>query len=182
MIVIASGREVSIWNASTGRLAQTYGGHTADVLDAMFSADGQRVVSASADGSVHLWDRASGALIDQLRQDGTVERALLSPGGRRVLTEWMGKGTDGFRDYTSLWDISHRRELTRLDQMQKPLGFSPDGRTIPVVDGPTFNGRCCRLDSLLDAATGSADSPVSALVRRNVSRDAVPALKPPPCG
>jgi WD40 repeat protein len=154
-VVIASGREVSTWNPSTGRLARTYVGHTEQVLDAMFSADGQRIVSASVDGSVRLWDRVSGKPLGQLvHEDGPVRRALIRPDGSRVLTEWTHGRTGRLTTYTSLWDVDSGRELVRLGQTQRPLGFSPDGRSIPVVYGPSLSTTCCRLDSLLDTATG----------------------------
>jgi WD40 repeat protein len=155
MIATASGHLLKTWNASTGELMRTYAGHTAAVLDVTFSADGKRVVSASADGSVRLWDSGSGKLLGQLVHEGSVGRALISPDGKRMLTEWQSdrRGSQ-LANYRSLWDVDSKRELIRFDQFRRPLGFSPDGRTIPVVDGLAFGNNCCPLDSLLDAATG----------------------------
>lgn len=156
LAVIASGLEVSVWASATGRLVRTFTGHTGEVSDAMFSADGQRIISAAADGSARLWDRDSGEVLGQLRHEGAVQRALLSPDNSRALTEWtLGAYPAGQPGpYVSLWDLDSARELVRFDQTRQPLGFSPDGRTIPVVSGGSFRTRCCRLDSLVDAETG----------------------------
>jgi WD40 repeat protein len=156
MVAIASGRMASTWNSSTGRLVRIYVGPAASVSDVMFGADGKRLVAASLDGSVRLWDVSSGQLLGQLVHEGSVSRALISPDGRRLLTEWQFSpaGTGLVTDYRSLWDVNSGRELMRFDQRQRPLGFSPDGRTIPVVDGLAFGSKCCPLHSLLEASTG----------------------------
>lgn len=56
-----------IWDVNTGRLLRTLTGHTATVNDAEFSYDGQRVVTASSDGSARVWDANSGSLLQMLR-------------------------------------------------------------------------------------------------------------------
>lgn len=45
-----------MWDGRTGRLLASLDGHTDAVLDAAFSADGNRVITASADGKIKLWD------------------------------------------------------------------------------------------------------------------------------
>lgn len=48
-----------IWDTSTG-LQRTLKGHTAEVAALAFSPDGKTLASGSYDGSIHLWDPASG--------------------------------------------------------------------------------------------------------------------------
>jgi WD40 repeat protein len=47
---------VKVWDATSGQETLTLKGHTAWVLSVAFSADGQRLASASADESVKVWD------------------------------------------------------------------------------------------------------------------------------
>src|SRR5262249_50866440 len=46
---------VKIWKAADGTAAGSFAGHAAPVVGVRFSADGARIVSASADGVAHVW-------------------------------------------------------------------------------------------------------------------------------
>lgn len=60
--------------------------HQAPIAAAAFSADGRRVVSASADGTARLWDAATGAEIGRIEgAAGALARAGFSPDGRHVV-------------------------------------------------------------------------------------------------
>jgi WD40 repeat protein len=61
--------------------------HGDTVCHALYSADGARIVTAGGDGTVKIWDAATGALVRELRKGGTRLRyfiAALSPDGRLV--------------------------------------------------------------------------------------------------
>ena len=47
---------ISLWDLKTGRKKKTFMGHTRSIPDISFSRDGTRLVSASRDGTVFLWD------------------------------------------------------------------------------------------------------------------------------
>ena len=47
---------VRVWDVATGELQRTLIGHTDEVLNVRFSADGQTLASGSADGTVLLWE------------------------------------------------------------------------------------------------------------------------------
>jgi WD40 repeat protein len=49
-----------VWDAVTGNEIQVFNGHTYDVKSARFSPDGERVVTASSDRSVRVWDVQTG--------------------------------------------------------------------------------------------------------------------------
>ena len=52
----------------------------------MFSPDGARILTASADTTAKLWDAASGKLIGSFDHQDEVFQAAFSPDGARILT------------------------------------------------------------------------------------------------
>ena len=56
-----------MWQTSTGDPVATMEGHTAGVPGVALSADGQRLVTGSFDGTVKLWEANSGACLATLR-------------------------------------------------------------------------------------------------------------------
>ena len=87
-----------------------------------------------ADGTARLWDAQSGKELLRLKHQHAVDRALLSPDGRTVLTAklaWSfveGIVMDGT---VCLWEAQSGKELLRLPQDRIfAVSFSPDGRTI----------------------------------------------------
>ena len=56
-------------------------------ISAVFSPDGSRVVTASADNTARLWDAKTGAGLAMLSgHDGAVYNAVFSPDHSRVVT------------------------------------------------------------------------------------------------
>jgi WD40 repeat protein len=54
------GEAACVWDLSTGRQLAWLGGHTGLIHEAAWSADGKRVATASADGSVRVWEPLGG--------------------------------------------------------------------------------------------------------------------------
>jgi hypothetical protein len=80
--------------------------HDAGVYSAQFSADGQRVVTASGDKTARVWDAATGkALGEPMMHHDRVTSAQFGADGQRVVT--------ASRDQTArVWDIL---TITRKD-------------------------------------------------------------------
>lgn len=102
--------------------------HRGPVLDAAFDARGERILTASADGSVCLWDAMSGRLLLELSvqgakayrvdfsRDGTLGAAISSDGSTRV------------------WDLATGRTLYIIQSEGDPPEnfFAAAGVTAPV--------------------------------------------------
>ena len=80
--------ELLLYDLSTKRLAKTLYGHKSWVNKLTFNRDGSRLVSASADKTVIVWDIAAGtALIPPLRGHAqTVIEADFTPDGKHIVS------------------------------------------------------------------------------------------------
>ena len=93
-----------VWETSSGTLRELIG-HTGAVPVAAFFPDGQRIVTAGEDGTLRLWDAATGHELLALPHAGTVAVAV-SPDGRRLLTVSRGSGA-------VIWTAEDWRASTR---------------------------------------------------------------------
>jgi WD40 repeat protein len=91
---------VDIWDADTGERLSSLEGHTGNVNDEAFDATGERAATASADGSVRIWDPRTGRqqLVLRLALPLGAEGVAFSPDGRRLVTTW----DDGL---TRIWTL-----------------------------------------------------------------------------
>ena len=122
--------------AHLSRLRAKLDGHKQSVLSAVFSADGQRVVTVSADKTALVWDATSGRQIVRLDgHDCSVLSASFSPDGQRVVT--------ASQDNTArVWDVASGSLIARLDgnrdsfgSPSKFIGGTGPGAIISYSDG-----------------------------------------------
>jgi WD40 repeat protein len=72
---------------ASGEVLAVLRGHKGEVNQAVFSPDGQRVVTVSNDKTARLWDVASGETLVVFRgHKGGVNQVAFSPDGQRVVT------------------------------------------------------------------------------------------------
>jgi DNA-binding beta-propeller fold protein YncE len=102
-------------------------GHEGEVRSAAFSPDGARVVTASSDHTVRIWDAASGKEIIVFKgHEDAVRSAAFSPDGARVVT--------ASSDNTArIWDAASGKEIIVLKGHERGVtsaAYSPDGARV----------------------------------------------------
>ena len=133
-----------VWDAKTGRQVQLFEASPEYISTLAVEQHGTRAVTASNDVAT-LWDLRTGT---KLRQWGKAEHgkygpllAAISPDGRRVFTNAIGKGV-------TLWDAETGREIRTIRRPDwasgiQAVAISPSGRLIlATVSGMTSaNGK-----------------------------------------
>jgi len=104
-------------------------GHSNWVMGVAFSPNGGILASASADGSVVLWDVAAGNPLDRLltRHGSVVMSVAFSPDGKTL-------ASGSYNGVVNVWDVTTRQSLgfslTDHTDTVDSLAFSPDGKTL----------------------------------------------------
>jgi len=99
--------------------------HQDGLWRAVFSPDGERILTASWDKTAKLWDAVSGKLIASFDHQGSVWHAAFSPDGARILTASADKTA-------KLWDAGSKKLIASFDHQDSvyDAAFSPDGERI----------------------------------------------------
>ena len=113
-------KTAKLWDAS-GRLLQTFVGHTAQVNAVAFSPDGKLILTGSNDKTVKLWDLSGNRLQTFIGHHDYISYVGFSIDGKKILTE----GMDGT---AKLWDLSGRM----LQEFKK--------YRIPTIKAPLLRG------------------------------------------
>ncbi|HEY1351839.1 MAG TPA: hypothetical protein VGF67_19640, partial [Ktedonobacteraceae bacterium] len=73
------------WESTTGALLLTLSGHTSWVRACGFSPDGPRIVSASYDHTLKLWEMQSGRCVLTYPVDGALRGCAFHPDGEHLV-------------------------------------------------------------------------------------------------
>ncbi len=127
-----------LWFYDAETLSQTHDLDTGTVIyDAAYSPDGTRIATANQDGTIRLYDAASGA--EQLVISAYAGRIAFSPDGRLIASSG-GQGRLTMAVWTvAVWDAFTGRERLAFHDFNTYVGgvkFSPDG-TLLAAAGDT---------------------------------------------
>ena len=133
--IIASGSgyvggPIRLWDAASGKLLGELPGHTSWICELIFSVNGQRLYSASADQTIRIWDVNEQRCLATLRGSrDEVQGLALSPDGATLASA----SKDGV---VAFWDArTHPEEeqprLMALGRTGWPI-FAPDSRVLAV--------------------------------------------------
>ena len=133
-IVTTDDGAAQVWDAQTGRPLYTlpYG---STVYEAVYSADGARLIVAGGVGSVKIFDAASGALVHELRGDDERPRyfAVAMSSDARLIAAIDTRG-----DVSHVWDATTGERIAEIrnDASGFPaIVFSADGRWLATTGG-----------------------------------------------
>ncbi len=131
---LSDGR-IELRDSRTGALVGELGRHTESLSYLRFDAAGERVVSASFDRTVKVWDVAERKLlVDFTLHANPVGGAAFSPDGELVAScSYERNPTRGVWGIVHIWSARTGELVRTLEGGRKPLvglAFSPDGRRI----------------------------------------------------
>jgi WD40 repeat protein len=118
------------WDEKMPQLQFTLKGPVAVVWSVVFSADGKTLAAGYEDGSVVLWDPATGKEGTKLRHPAAVKSVAFAPDGKTVATGCE----DGI---VRLWDVATGKERGALKHGGEvaAVAFAPDGKTLASAGG-----------------------------------------------
>jgi WD40 repeat protein len=124
-LAVPCGKDVALFEATTGALRRTLAGASQRLHHVAFAADGKRVGGSCDDGRAYVWEAESGKLELTLGGHGRVHAIAFSLDGKRIATA----SDDGS---LFLWDADgrNRTPLTRQPRGLHTLAFSADGATL----------------------------------------------------
>ena len=126
-----------LWDVESG-VERAKFSHDGEVVHGAFSRDGNRIVTASMDGTARLWDPVSGKEHARFAHAGFVKCAKFSPDGTRIVTatsdrQRLDPGYDWItvaEDHAAhIWDIASGSKALSLvhDDGLSWASFSPNG-------------------------------------------------------
>jgi WD40 repeat protein len=99
--------------------------HDGEVNSAVFSPNGQQILTGSDDKTAKLWDSRTGNLLQTFKHDQVINTAFFSPNGQQVLTP-------SFDNTAKLWDsqTGNLLQTFKHDDRVENAVFSPNGQQI----------------------------------------------------
>ncbi|KIW24842.1 uncharacterized protein PV07_10530 [Cladophialophora immunda] len=135
-LATADDSNIHLWSLKTGKWQKTLKGHCKLVNHIAFSPDGVQVASASDDGSVRVWEVATGdcRYILGVSDETAVKSVAFSPNGAQVASA----ASD---EMVRVWDLRTgdcRHTLHTSPIPVRSAVFSPDGSRVALALMPTL--------------------------------------------
>jgi WD40 repeat protein len=122
--------EVAVY-AADGRLLLSFAAHDARVLSVAWSPDGRLLATAGADGTLKVWEAASGKLVTTFAGAAPPEwwtGMMFHPDGNRLLVKNDGR--------IVVWDLNTAQPIHTFErdgQKADSAALSPDGQRLAVT-------------------------------------------------
>jgi WD40 repeat protein/serine/threonine protein kinase len=114
-----------VWDLTLSGSAELFAieAHEGEVFDVVYNSEGTRIVSSGEDGTVKIWDAATGKLTSNFpgRSDGMHYPTFSNDGQRLAAADNLGDVT--------IWDVDSGKELLTLsgaEQAVTVIAFMPD--------------------------------------------------------
>jgi WD40 repeat protein len=136
VLAVARDRSLRLLDPRSGRHVQSVYGHEAPIARLQFSPDGRWLTTKAEDGSMFVWDSATGKERDQIQATGAVTPGafLLSPNGETLAVAAASHRIE-FRSLAG-------RDSRAIDCEKTGYSgfvFSPDGQWLAVQESTTPN-------------------------------------------
>jgi WD40 repeat protein len=130
-LILAGGGEV--WDVATGRHLYALQGHDGPIQCRRFNADGRLIVTTGLDGTVRVWNAATGTcgLVIPVLDEECITSAAFDADSRRLVSTHR-------KGMAQLWDATSGKELLAigLDGLEVlDAAFSPDGKMLATASG-----------------------------------------------
>ncbi|CAK0859517.1 unnamed protein product [Prorocentrum cordatum] len=148
-VLTQSSGTVKVWSATSGECMQTLRGHQNSFEFAIFSPNGQWVLTSLDDHTAKVWSVTSGECLQTLRgHEELIYSAVFSPNGQRVLTT-------AFDNAVKAWSATSgeclRTFVSQQEIMVDVLVSSSDGQWVLTASADqtakvwsAFSGECLR--------------------------------------
>jgi WD40 repeat protein len=122
---------IVVWNVTNAVLSDVLRGHTDEVSEMLFTPDNQRLISASADGTIRVWDYANEEQLEIVTAEVGVTSLALSPDGSLLIAGY-GDGSVTLHPIDTLEPTAP--QIVHSGGVND-LAFSPDGTLLATVGG-----------------------------------------------
>ena len=149
LAVIASDTKTAhIWDVNSGNLIAKLNDHSGNIVDASFSPDDKKIITASADSSANIYQlnplNNQWLLFKKIKQDYPLAKAFFSNDGKNIIT--INTKYDSLIDKDllinpTLWDAKTAKFKysfeKKINNIISNVVFSPDSKKVMIEDYET---------------------------------------------